>query len=119
MTTIALHGAEFFAYHGFYPEEQKLGCRFVVDIEVDFIPQNDPADDELKHTVDYEKIYTIACEEMKHSRKLIETVAQAISDRIQRKYTYVEVIRVVIKKLSPPLQGKVAHSAVTITYHKQ
>ncbi|MDP9047534.1 MAG: dihydroneopterin aldolase, partial [Bacteroidota bacterium] len=35
-TTISLHGAEFFAYHGFYPEEQVLGNRFLVDIEVEY-----------------------------------------------------------------------------------
>jgi dihydroneopterin aldolase len=119
MTTIALQGAEFFAYHGFYPEEQKIGCRFLVDITVDFIPQNEPADDELKHTVDYEKVYYMACEEMKHPRKLIETVAQAILDRIKRKYPYVDSISVEIKKLNPPLLGKVTHSAVTVNYNKQ
>ena len=119
MITIALQGAEFFAYHGFYPEEQKLGCRFLVDIEVGFVPQTDPAADELKHTVDYEKVYYIACEEMKHPRKLIETVAQAISERIKSKYPYVERIRVEIKKLNPPLLGKVAHSAVTVNYNKR
>jgi dihydroneopterin aldolase len=111
MITIALQGAEFFAYHGFYPEEQKLGCRFLVDIEVGFNPQTDPAADELKHTVDYEKVY--------NPRKLIETVGQAIMEKIQKKYPYVETICVTIKKLSPPLLGKVAHSAVTIRYGKQ
>lgn len=119
MITIALQGAEFFAYHGFYPEEQKIGCRFVVDITVDFVPQNNPADDELKHTVDYEKVYYMACEEMKHPRKLIETVGQAITEAIQKKYPYVDSISVTIKKLNPPLLGKVAHSAVTVNYKKQ
>jgi dihydroneopterin aldolase len=118
MITIALQGAEFFAYHGFYPEEQKLGCRFLVDIEVGFNPQADPAADELKHTVDYEKVYSIACEEMKHPRKLIETVGQGIMERIQKKYPYVEIICVTIKKLNPPLMGKVGYSAVTIRYGK-
>ena len=119
MITIALQGAEFFAYHGFYPEEQKLGCRFLVDIEVGFNPQTDPGADELKHTVDYEKVYNIACEEMKYPRKLIETVGQGIMDRIQKKYPYVETICVTIKKLNPPLVGKVGYSAVTIRYGKQ
>lgn len=119
MITIALQGAEFFAYHGFYPEEQKIGCRFLVDIEVGFVPQTDPAADELKHTVDYEKVYYIACEEMKYPRKLIETVGQAIMERIQKKYPYVETISVTIKKLNPPLLGRVSHSAVTINYSKR
>ncbi|MGF7037191.1 dihydroneopterin aldolase [Mucilaginibacter lappiensis] len=116
MINIALQGAEFFAYHGFYPEEQKLGCRFVVDIEVGFIPQTDLNDDNLDNTVDYEKIYIIACEEMKHPRKLIETVGQSITDEIRDKYPFVKTIQVTIKKINPPLAGKVAYSSVIINY---
>lgn len=116
MINIALHGAEFFAYHGFYPEEQKLGCRFLIDIEVGFIPQTDLYDDKLSNTVDYEKVYTIACEEMKQPRKLIETVGHAVVDRIKAQFPFVKTIQVTIKKLNPPLLGKVAYSGVTINY---
>ena len=116
MINIALQGAEFFAYHGFYPEEQKLGCRYLVDIEVGFVPQADIMADELDNTVDYEKLYIIACEEMKHTRKLIETVGQGILDRIIRKYPFVKTIHVAVKKVNPPLMGKVAHSSVVMSY---
>lgn len=116
MINIALQGAEFFAYHGFYPEEQKLGCLFMVDIEVGFVPKADIMDDELNNTVDYEKLYIIACEEMKHTRKLIETVGHGIVDKIISKYPFVKSIQVAIKKVNPPLMGKVAHSSVTISY---
>lgn len=116
MINIALQGAEFFAYHGFYPEEQKLGCRFVVDIEVSFVPPGGVNDEDLDNSVDYEKLYIIACEEMKHPRKLIETVGQSITDRIKNKYPFIESIRVIIKKLNPPLMGRVAHSSVIINY---
>ncbi|WP_183565082.1 dihydroneopterin aldolase [Mucilaginibacter sp. SP1R1] len=116
MINIALQGAEFFSHHGFYPEEQKLGCRFIVDIEVAFIPQGDINEDDLDNTVDYERLYIIVCEEMKHPRKLIETVGQSITDRIKNKYPFVKNIRVTIKKLNPPLMGKVAHSSIIINY---
>jgi dihydroneopterin aldolase len=116
MIKIALQGAEFFAYHGFYPEEQKLGCRFLVDVEIGFIPPTNLNDDDLDNTVDYEKVYIITCEEMKHPRKLIETVGQSITDRIKNKYPFVKTIQVAIKKINPPLMGKVAHSSVIINY---
>lgn len=118
MINIALQGAEFFAYHGFYPEEQKIGCRFLVDVNVGFVPPGDLLEDNLSKTVDYERVYIITCEEMKQPRKLIETVGQAIIDRIKKKYPFVESIEVTIKKLTPPLSGKVAHSAVIINYKK-
>ncbi|MES2809922.1 MAG: dihydroneopterin aldolase [Bacteroidota bacterium] len=38
---VSLHGAAFFAYHGFYPEEQKIGNHFLVDIDVAFSPAAD------------------------------------------------------------------------------
>ncbi|SDP92935.1 dihydroneopterin aldolase [Mucilaginibacter sp. OK268] len=115
MINIALQGAEFFAYHGFYPEEQKIGCRFLVDIAVGFEPVADLKDG-LHNTVDYEKVYAMACEEMKIPSKLIETVGQAITNRIQSKYPFVKTIQVTIKKLNPPLTGRVAQSSVTINY---
>jgi dihydroneopterin aldolase len=113
---VALHGAEFFAYHGFYPEEQKLGSCFVVDIEVAFTPAGNMHDDQLNNTVNYEQLYDIACEEMKLTKKLIETVAQAILDKIKEEYAFAETIQVSIKKLNPPLGTKVSYSSVTLNY---
>jgi dihydroneopterin aldolase len=115
---IALHGLEFFAYHGFYPEEQKLGAHFTVDIEVDFAPGGNIGDDDLENTVNYEKLYEIACEEMKIARKLIETVAQAIMDNIVKQYSFVDAVKLTINKLNPPLGHKTKASSVTLTYQK-
>ena len=115
MITIAIQGAEFFAYHGFYPEEQKLGAKFIVDVEVDFKPLNDIRADTISNTVDYEKVYNMVAEQMKHTRKLIETVAQSIADDIKGHYPFVGSIRVTIKKLNPPLSGKVDYSSIIIT----
>ncbi len=118
MIKIALHGAEFFAYHGFYPEEQKLGTCFLLDMEVSFTPAADLSEDNLEHTVNYEELYEIACDEMKQTKKLIDTVAQAIINKVKTKYPFAEKIVVSIKKLNPPLGCKVADSNVVITYNK-
>ncbi|MBE9664571.1 dihydroneopterin aldolase [Mucilaginibacter myungsuensis] len=115
MITVSLHGAEFFAYHGFYPEEQLLGNKFIIDIYVDFETDADLSADELSDTVNYEQLYNIAKEEMAKTAKLLETVAHNITKRIRDEHPYLLSIRVALKKLNPPLQGRVAHSAVTIT----
>src|ERR1700761_3833654 len=114
MITVALQGAEFFARHGFYPEEQLLGCNFLVDISVGFIPPGDLHKDNLSNTVNYEQLYNIACLQMQKPRKLIETLAQAIIDEIKKEYSFVENIAVTIKKLNPPMKGRVANSGVSI-----
>ncbi|TWI98236.1 dihydroneopterin aldolase [Mucilaginibacter frigoritolerans] len=115
MITISILGAEFFAYHGFYPEEQKLGTKFIVDAEVSFKPLHDLKDDKISNTVDYEKVYNIIDHQMKQTRKLIETVAQSIADDIKEQYNFVDNIRVSIKKLNPPLNGKVDYSSIVIS----
>ena len=115
MITISLHGAEFFAYHGFYPEEQRLGSKFILDIEVGFAIIKNIRDDSLTNTLDYEQLYQIAGEQMKNTRKLIETVAQSIADEIKSQFTFAETIKVSIKKVNPPLEGKVDYSGVVIT----
>jgi dihydroneopterin aldolase len=115
MITIAIQGAEFFAYHGFYPEEQKLGTKFIVDVEVSFMPAGNIKEDKISNTVDYEKVYNIVCDEMKNTRKLIETVAQSIADGVKEKYNFVDKIRVSIRKVNPPLDGKVDFSSIVIT----
>lgn len=113
---IALHGAEFFAFHGFYPEEQKLGNWFVVDIDVEFAPTANISDDDLNNSVNYEQLYDIACEEMKLTKKLIETVAQAIIDEIKNQYAFVDRIQVRVKKMNPLVGAKTKYSSVTIQY---
>ncbi len=114
MITISIHGAEFFAYHGFYPEEQKLGNKFLVDVEVSFLPLTNIKEDKLSNTVDYEQLYNMVDEQMKHTSKLIETVAQAIVDQIKDNFPVVEKIQISIKKLNPPLKGKVDYSCIVI-----
>jgi dihydroneopterin aldolase len=115
MITIAIQGAEFFAYHGFYPEEQKLGTKFMVDVEVGFTPVGNIKEDKISNTVDYERVYNIVCEQMGHTRKLIETVAQSIAEGVKEKYPFVDRIKVTIKKLNPPLSGKVDYSSIVVT----
>jgi dihydroneopterin aldolase len=115
MITIAIQGAEFFAYHGFYPEEQKLGNKFIVDVEVSFKPISHLKDDKISNTVDYEQLYKIITEQMKQTMKLIETVAQAIADQIKSRFPFVENIKVTIKKMNPPFNGKVECSSIIIT----
>lgn len=118
MIKVSLHGAEFFARHGFYPEEQLLGNKFILDIEVEFNPIADMAADEITDTVNYEQLYTIAEQEIAKTRKLLEAVAQSIADRIKADHPYLEKIRVELKKLNPPLKGRVAYSSVTVTIDK-
>jgi dihydroneopterin aldolase len=118
MIKVALQGVKFFAYHGFYPEEQVLGNHFIVDVSVEFAQQHHFGDDEIAHTVNYEQLFQMVDTEMRNTRKLLETVVQGIIDRAKTAYPFVALICVSIKKLNPPLPGQVDASFIQITYHK-
>ena len=118
MIKVALHKVKFFAYHGFYPEEQILGNHFLVDAEVEFNSEN-IGDDEISNTVNYEKLYSILAEEMKQPRKLLETLVQEMIVKIRSEFPFVETIKVGLKKLNPPLPGEVKYSLVEINWIKE
>jgi 7,8-dihydroneopterin aldolase/epimerase/oxygenase len=114
---IALEKIRFFAYHGFYPEEQILGCEFIVDIETE-LEVFGSGNDEIMHTVNYERLFDIAKVEMAIPRKLIETVAHAILEKIRHEFLAVTSIRVAIRKMHPPLAGQVENSLIELVFNR-
>ncbi|CAM3752818.1 dihydroneopterin aldolase [Mucilaginibacter galii] len=114
MIKVSLYGAEFFARHGFYKEEQILGNYFVVNVEACFEPKSVNINDDLNNTLNYERLYEIAQSAMKIPKQLLETVAQGIADDIILQFPYINTLEVEVKKLNPPLKGKVAASGITV-----
>jgi len=114
---IALQGIRFFAYHGFYPEEQVLGCEYIVDIETE-LEVYGSGNDDIQHTVNYERLFSIAKIEMAVPRKLIETVAHGMLERIRHEFLAVQKIRLAIKKMHPPLAGQVENSLIELTFNR-
>lgn len=114
MGTIALEGLQFFAYHGFYEEEQKTGNRFSVDIylEVDF--SEAAANDELQKTVNYEEIYKIVQEEMGIPSRLLENIIHRIFARVRATFPQVSAAKASISKHNPPIGGICEKAKVTI-----
>ena len=114
---VSLEGVRFFAFHGFYPEEQVLGTEFILDIDVS-LDVFDNGEDDLANTVNYVRLFEIASEEMKITRKLIETVAHSILERIRHEFLAVQSIRVSIRKLNPPMGAEVENSAIELVFKR-
>ncbi len=117
MLKVALHDVKFYAYHGFYPQEQVLGGKYLIDVEVEFQPEK--VNDELSNTVDYQVLHSILSAEMQQPRKLLETLVQEMADQIKQKFPFLEKIKIGLKKLNPPLPGEVGYSLVEITWIKE
>jgi dihydroneopterin aldolase len=98
--------AEFYAYHGYYAGENKMGHTFVVDAIVTYHHQA-MASDDLSLTVNYETIYAICKEEMQNSQKLLETVIFNIGTRIKALSKDIQATKVSIRKKGVQLGGKV------------
>lgn len=112
-TKIAICGAEFFAYHGYYPEERKSGHTFIIDAEVT-LKSTKSMRDNIANTVNYEDMYRICTEEMKATKELIESVAESIINRFFKEFPNITNAKIQLRKLSPQLGGKVNYSLIEV-----
>lgn len=115
MGRVALEGLEFFAYHGFYDEEQKMGNKYAVDIAVitDFYEAAEK--DVLSETVDYAELYKLVRDEMLKPSRLLENIGKRIIDRVFHAFPPVSGIELSISKFNPPIGGVCGRARVTLS----
>lgn len=103
---IAIEGMEFYAYHGCYPEEQRIGGRYTTDVYITANIEEGAALDSLEHTLNYETIYHICKRVMKSPAHLIEHVAWQIGQQVCQMFTpSAQHILVRVRKHNPPIDG--------------
>jgi len=114
MDKIILDGMVFFAHHGVTEEEREAGQPFEVDTEIFVDLKRAAAGDDLSKTVDYAVVYALVNEVVVEERfSLIETLAEEIAARVLSNQL-VEKVIVRVKKLQPPIAGKINSVAVEI-----
>jgi dihydroneopterin aldolase len=114
-TKVAIKGAEFFAFHGYYKEERKAGNNFIIDAEVE-LKTFDSDDDNIQDTVNYQHLYNICKEEMVSTQQLLETVVFNIITRFKNDLPNVSSGEVKMEKLGPQLGGKVQKAVVEMSF---
>ena len=107
MSSILLEGMEFFAFHGCFKEEQVIGSKFVVNLELCNGVSRAEVSDRLLDTIDYVKVYRLVKKEMEIKSHLLEHVARRILDAVEKTFPEVTEISLSISKLNPPVGGKV------------
>lgn len=115
MAVIGLEGMIFNGPHGFYPEEEILGNDFSIDIYISVNTSRAAMMDDLGATVNYETVYLMVQAEMRKSAQLIETLADRIINRITEFYDKISGIKLIIRKLNPPLSGPVSAAYIEAT----
>ncbi|PLR80230.1 dihydroneopterin aldolase [Bacillus canaveralius] len=116
MDKIFVNKMEFYGYHGVFPEETKLGQRFIVDLSVELNLKKAGKSDSLDDSINYAELYQ-ACQEVVEGKpfKLVEAVAETIAARILGQFQAVTHCTVKVIKPDPPIPGHYQSVAVEIT----
>lgn len=96
--TTSLQNLEFYAFHGLYEAEKRIGAYFYVSIEVDSFVPDGISITEIDQTINYEILYRIVSTNMQQAEDLLETVAQKIITQVQNNFENLHAIRVQIEK---------------------
>ncbi len=115
MGLIALEGMEFFSYHGYYDEEQKIGNKYAIDVSIETDLQKAAQTDKIRETINYEEIYRIVASVMHQRHRLLEHVAYKIINEVRVKFLDVHHVKVVVSKFNPPIGGVCAKARVEIS----
>jgi dihydroneopterin aldolase len=112
--TVRLRGLEAFGRHGVLPEEQALGQRFVVDIDVELRGDLASRTDELIDTVDYASLADAICALVSGPPvALLERLAGMIADLVLEE-PWAGAVAVTVHKPHVALPHPVRESAVTL-----
>ena len=104
-TEIQLQGLEFFARHGLYPEENRLGNRFRVDVHFVLDVPFDPDGFEIGNTIDYAGVYAVVKAEMETICPLLESLGQRMIRRITAQFPGLLRVDVAVSKANPSIGG--------------
>ena len=107
-TTIRINNAVFYAHHGVLDTERANGGRFEIDVELICNVIEAEIEDNLKKTLDYEKVYSFI-KDIVSAKKfyLIEALAARIAASIMENFERVYKVTVKVRKPSPPVGGVV------------
>jgi dihydroneopterin aldolase len=118
MDKIFFNGMRFYAYHGVYPEENRLGQRFVVDLEIGLNLAPAGRNDDLAQTVNYAEVYEAVRLEVEEKQvRLLETLAENIAGMLLDRFS-LEEVRVRVTKPDPPIPGHYDAVGVEIVRRK-
>lgn len=114
MGLIVIENMEFYAFHGHYREEQIVGNRFIVDLNIETDMTVAAKSDNLKDAVNYQKAYQIVKIQMDRRSYLLENIAGRILDALYAELEGIKKARVKVSKINPPMGGKIGSVSVVM-----
>lgn len=114
MGLIQIEDMEFYAFHGHYREEQKVGNKFLVNLTIETDMTIPSKSDNLRDAVNYQRAYEIVRTEMGKKSYLLENIAGRIVDALYSELRGIKKIIVRVTKLNPPMGGKIGSVSVVM-----
>ncbi len=105
MTEIYLKELSFYAYHGLFDAEKKLGNRFEVDVKINLNDSFGNFPKKLTDTIDYGLIYKLVAIRMEIATELLENIVYDIAYQILNEFNLAQKVIVSIRKYNPPFGG--------------
>jgi 7,8-dihydroneopterin aldolase/epimerase/oxygenase len=113
---IRLRNAVFYAYHGVLLDEQNLGGKFEVDVDLHCNLSRGAKSDQLDDTVNYERVYDcIRTLVLEKKHLLLESLASAIGRGVLKNFPKVHSVTVNVRKPSAPVKGIIDYVEVELT----
>lgn len=114
-----INGMSFYGFHGLLPEENKLGQRFKVDLELYLDLRKPGKSDQMDDSVHYGEVYQVVKSIVEGEAKhLIEAVAETIAETLFEHFPIIEACLVKVIKPDPPIPGHYESVAVEIYREK-
>ncbi|MFA1822961.1 dihydroneopterin aldolase [Virgibacillus oceani] len=118
MDKILLNNLQFYGYHGLLPEENKLGQRFNVDVELYADLKKPGETDDMNDSIHYGEAYEIIKEVVEgEAKNLIEAVAETIAERLLANFSLLSACTVNVIKPDPPIAGN--YHSVSVELYRE
>jgi 7,8-dihydroneopterin aldolase/epimerase/oxygenase len=117
LSVIRLQNAVFYAYHGVLSDEQNLGGKFEVDVELHGDLSRGAKSDDLKDTINYERVYDcIRGIVMGQKFFLLERLASEIGRGILKQFANTQRVVVRVRKPGAAVKGVIDHVEVEMEF---
>ena len=108
---LSIKSAQFYSFHGVKAEEQVLGGKYEVDLDLFYDATQAIVNDDVKYALNYEEAF-YCIEEVINSDEgynLVETIANEILQMAMEKFSNLEKVTVKVRKMSVPIRRVVSY----------
>jgi dihydroneopterin aldolase len=118
MDRMLLKRIVFYGYHGVYPEENRIGQKYLVDLDLRLNLSRAARSDDVNDTVNYAEIHALVKEIVEGPPvKLIEALTEKIASALLGTYTSIIEATVSITKPNPPFD--ITFDGVTVELRRK